>query len=155
MTWSAHVVVACVVEHDGKFLLVEEDVGGARVINQPAGHWEEGETLIEAARRETIEETRWEVEPTDVLGIYEFKPEELDYTFLRIAFVAKAIKHHPERALDAGIADAIWLTREELLARGHQHRGPAVMRGIDDYLAGQRYPLSLIQHLNETHLAKR
>ncbi len=155
MTWSAHVVVACVVERDGKFLLVEEDVGGARVINQPAGHWEANETLVEAARREALEESGWDVEPTEVLGIYEFKPEELDYTFLRIAFVAKAVKHHPERPLDTGIADAIWLTREELVARSHQHRGPAVIRCVDDYLGGQRYPLSLVQHLSSHLLAKR
>ncbi|PTU31931.1 NUDIX hydrolase [Stenotrophobium rhamnosiphilum] len=149
MTWSAHVVVACVVEHDGKFLIVEEDVAGARCFNQPAGHWEAGETLIEAARREALEETGWDVEPTDFLGIYEFKPAELEYTFLRIAFVAKAIKHHPERALDDGIAAAHWLTRDEVLARNNQHRGPAVMRCIDDYLSGQRYPLSLIAHLKD------
>jgi len=154
MTWSAHVVVACVVERDGKFLLVEEDAGGARVINQPAGHWEANETLIEAARREALEETGWDVEPTDFLGIYEFQPQELEYTFLRIAFVAKTIKHHPERSLDKGIVQAIWLTRDELVARSYQHRGPAVIRCIDDYLSGQRYPLSLIQHLS-THLSKK
>ena len=155
MSWSVHVVVACVVERDGRFLLVEEDIGEARVINQPAGHWEEGETLIEAARREALEETGWDVEPTDVLGLYEFKPEELEYTFLRVAFVAKALRHHPERPLDTGIAGAVWMTREELLACSHRHRGPAVLRCVDDYLNGQRYPLSLIQHLNAYHLAKR
>jgi ADP-ribose pyrophosphatase YjhB (NUDIX family) len=137
------------VERDGKFLMVEEDVAGARCFNQPAGHWEAGETLIEAARREALEETAWEVEPTDFLGIYEFKPAELEYTFLRIAFVAKAIKHHPERKLDDGIAAAHWLTRDEVLARSSQHRGPAVVRCIDDYLKGQRYPLSAISHLTD------
>lgn len=149
MTWSAHVVVASVVERDGKFLMVEEDVSGKRCFNQPAGHWEAGETLIEAARRETLEETAWDVEPTDFLGIYEFKPAELEYTFLRIAFVAKAINHYPERALDTGIAAAHWLTRDEIIARSSQHRGPAVMGCIDDYLKGQRYPLSVIAHLTD------
>jgi 8-oxo-dGTP pyrophosphatase MutT (NUDIX family) len=147
MTWSAHVVVASIVERDGKFLLVEEDIEGARVLNQPAGHWEAGETLIEAARREALEETGWDVEPSAVLGIYEFKPPELEYTFLRVAFISQALKHHPERALDHGIAAAVWLTHGELLARAGQHRGPAVMRCVDDYLSGQRYPLSLIAHL--------
>jgi 8-oxo-dGTP pyrophosphatase MutT (NUDIX family) len=147
MTWSAHVVVASIVERAGKFLLVEEDIEGARVLNQPAGHWEAGETLIAAARREALEETGWDVEPSAVLGIYEFKPPELDYTFLRVAFVAQALRHHSERALDHGIAAALWLTRDELLARAAQHRGPAVMRCVDDYLSGKRYPLSLIAHL--------
>ena len=147
MSWSAHVVVASVIERDGKFLLVEEDIGGAHVLNQPAGHWEAGETLIEAARREALEETGWEIEPTDVLGIYEFKPPELDYTFLRIAFVAKTVRHHPERVLDHGIVGIVWLGREELLACAEKHRSPSVLRCIDDYLGGQRYPLSMIAHL--------
>jgi 8-oxo-dGTP pyrophosphatase MutT (NUDIX family) len=155
VTWSAHVVVACVVERGGKFLMVEEDVAGQRCFNQPAGHWEANETLHEAARREALEETGWDVELTDFLGIYEFKPAELEYTFLRLAFVAKAIKHHPERALDDGIAAAHWLTRDEVIARSTQHRGPAVLQCIDDYLKGQRYPLDLIQHLNAYHLARQ
>ena len=147
MSWSAHVVVASIVERDGKFLLVEEDIGGARVLNQPAGHWEAGETLEGAARRETLEESGWDVEPTDLLGIYEFKPPELDYTFLRIAFVATALRDHPDRALDHGIVSAVWLTADELRASSHRHRSPSVMRCVDDYLQGRRYPLSMIAHL--------
>lgn len=147
MTWSAHVVVACIVEREGKFLLVEEDIGGAQVLNQPAGHWEAGETLIEAARRETLEETGWEVEPTHVLGIYEFKPPELDYTFLRIAFVAEAQRHHPQHPLDHGIIGPVWLDRAQLQACASRHRSPSVLRCVDDYLNGQRYPLSMIAHL--------
>lgn len=154
MTWSAHVVVACVIERDGKFLMVEEDVAGQRCFNQPAGHWEANETLLDAARREALEETGWEVELTDFLGIYEFKPAELEYTFLRLAFVAKAVRQHVGRALDDGIAAAHWMTRDEVIARSSQHRGPAVLRCIDDYLKGQRYPLDVIQHLNAYHLAK-
>jgi 8-oxo-dGTP pyrophosphatase MutT (NUDIX family) len=149
MTWSAHVVVACIVERDGKFLLVEEriEANGAAVLNQPAGHWEANETLIEAAKRETLEETGWDVEPTAVLGIYEFKPVELDYTFLRIAFIARALQHHPERKLDHGIIGPLWLTREELLRECTRLRSPSVMRCVDDYLKGQSYPLDMIAHL--------
>ena len=150
MSWSAHVVVACIVERGGKFLLVEERIEdqGAAVLNQPAGHWEANETLIEAAQRETLEETGWYVEPIAVLGIYEFKPAELDYTFLRIAFIARALRHHPERALDHGIIGPVWLTREELLRESMRHRSPSVMRCVDDYLKGQSYPLNMIAHLN-------
>lgn len=147
MSWSPHVVLACVVEREGKFLLVEERVNGALVLNQPAGHWEEGETLIEGAIRETLEEAAWDVNPTAVLGIYEYQPAELDYTFLRIAFVADALKFHEGRALDAGIERAVWMTRDEIVEQSHRHRSPMLLRCVDDYLAGLRYPLSLIAHL--------
>lgn len=149
MSWSVHVVVASVVERDGKFLMVEEHINDDATvwINQPAGHWEQGETLIAAAQREALEETGWDVEPLHVLGIYEFKPPDLDYSFLRVAFAARALRCHPERALDEGIVGAVWLSRDELLACQDRHRGPAVMQCIDDYLKGQRYPLSMIAHL--------
>lgn len=149
MSWSVHVVVASVIERAGKFLLVEERINGDNTvwINQPAGHWEQGESLVEAARREALEETGWEVEPTEILGLYEFQPPDLEYTFLRIAFIASAITYHPLRALDTGIVGPIWLDREEALACRERHRSPSVMRCIDDYLKGQHYPLSMIAHL--------
>lgn len=149
MAWSAHVVVACIVERDGKFLMVEEQITaqGPTLFNQPAGHWEADETLVEAAVRETLEETGWDVRPTAVLGIYEFKPPELEYTFLRVAFVAEALRHHPERALDDGIVAAHWMTADEIQALQARHRGPAVLRCIADYGKSQRYPLDLIAHL--------
>ncbi|MGH8456318.1 MAG: NUDIX hydrolase [Stenotrophobium sp.] len=148
MTRSVHVVAASIVEREGKFLLVEERIGGAVMINQPAGHWEDGETLIDAARREALEETGWEVEPTDVLGFYDFKPPDLDYCFLRVAFIARAVTYHPQRKLDEGIVGPIWLTRDELLACRDRHRSPSVMRCVDDYLQGNAYPLSMIAHLS-------
>lgn len=147
MTWSAHVVVASIVERAGKFLLVEERVNGQLVLNQPAGHWEQGETLIEGAKRETLEETGWEIEPTAVLGIYDYQPPELDYCFLRIAFIADAHQHHSTRRLDQGIERALWMTRSELAAEHHRHRSPMLLRCVDDYLAGQRFPLSMLAHL--------
>lgn len=151
MSWSAHVVLASIVERDGKFLLVEERINnsGAAVLNQPAGHWEAGETLVEAAKREALEETGWEVEPTAVLGIYEFQPPELDYTFLRIAFIARALRHHPDHVLDHGIIGPVWLSREELQNQQTRHRSPSVMRCVEDYLKGQSYPLDMIAHLTE------
>lgn len=145
---APHVVVACVVEREGRLLLVEELAGGQRaVLNQPAGHWEPGETLIEAARRETLEETGWEVEPEHLLGIYEYQPPDLDYSFLRVAFTARAVRHHPQRALDSGILRALWLTPDELSAEHARHRSPMVQRCVDDHRAGRHYPLSLIAHL--------
>lgn len=147
MTWTPHVVVACIVERDGRFLIVEEEINGTLMLNQPAGHWEQNESLIEGAKRETLEETRWEVEPTDLLGLYHFDPPDLGYGFLRVAFVASAVRERPELALDAGIRRATWMTRDEIFASRDRHRSPMVVRCVDDYLAGRRYPLDLIAHL--------
>ena len=147
MSWTPHVVVACVVEHQGRFLIVEEHINGEVKLNQPAGHWEQGETLIEGARRETLEETRWEVEPTHLLGLYHYDPADLDYGFLRIAFVANALRERPELALDTGIERAVWMTRDEIAATAARHRSPMVLRCVDDHLAGRRSPLDLIAHL--------
>ncbi|HUP92050.1 MAG TPA: NUDIX hydrolase [Solimonas sp.] len=152
MSWSPHVVVACIVVRDGRFLLVEErvGVGAARdrlVLNQPAGHWEQGESLVEGAQRETLEETGWEVEPTHILGLYHHQPADLDYGFLRVAFVAAARRQREGHRLDEGIERALWMTRDEIAASRERHRSPMVLRCVDDYLRGQRYPLSLAVHL--------
>jgi 8-oxo-dGTP pyrophosphatase MutT (NUDIX family) len=144
---EAHVTVAAVVVRDGRFLLVEESVGGRTVLNQPAGHWEAGETLLEAVAREALEETGWEVEPTALLGVYEYEPPELGYGFLRFAYLARAVRHHADRKLDPGIARAVWLTPDELRGEHERHRSPMVQRCVDDALAGQSHPLSLIRHL--------
>lgn len=145
--WQPHIVVAAVVEREGRYLIVEERINGELRINQPAGHWEPGETLVEGLIREALEETAWDVEPLGFLGVYEWQPQTLPYPFVRFAFVATAVKHHPERALDTGIERALWLTPDELQLRVDQHRGPAVMQCIADHRAGRVYPLSVIQHL--------
>lgn len=144
---DVHVTVATVVARDGRFLLVEESIGGRTVLNQPAGHWEAGETLLQAAVRETLEETAWEVEPSALLGVYEYQPPDLPYGFLRFAFLAEPRRHHAGRALDTGIARALWLTPAELQAEGHRHRSPMVLRCVEDALAGRRFPLSVLAHL--------
>ncbi len=148
MSWDSHITVACVVEREGRFLLVEERAAdGSLVLNQPAGHWEEGETLHAAALRETLEESAWEVELSAVLGLYAYKPAHLDHGFLRIAFAAQALRHHPQRKLDDGIERAVWMSRNELAACAERHRSPMVLLGVDDYLAGKRYSLDLVNHL--------
>lgn len=145
--WIPHVVVASIVEREGRFLIVEERINGEMKLNQPAGHWEKDETLVEGACREALEETRWEVEPTHLLGLYHHDPADLDYGFLRVAFVARALRERPELALDVGIERAVWMTRDEIAATQALHRSPMVLRCVDDYLAGRRYPLDLITHL--------
>lgn len=144
--WTPHVVVAAVVEREGRYLLVEEDIAGMRVLNQPAGHWERGETLIEGVIRETLEETAWDIEPCGFLGVYEWRADSLPYPFLRFAFTARALRHHPQRALDTGIVRALWLSAGEIAAAQSRHRSPSVAACIADHRAGRIYPLDLIRH---------
>ena len=145
--WKPNTVVATIVERDGRFLLVEEEADGRAVFNQPAGHLDDGETLLEAAKRETLEESGWHVEPTDLVGIYRVAPPGKDITYLRFCFRARAVSHDAARKLDKEIIRAVWLTREELVAEQARHRSPLVLRCIDDAIAGHSYPLSLIHDL--------
>ena len=144
---EVHVTVATIVAQDGRFLFVEEIVGARTVLNQPAGHWESGESLVDAAIRETLEETGWDVEPTALLGTYSYEPPDLAYGFLRFAFLAAPRRHHAGRALDHGILRAVWLTPEELRRDAARHRSPMVQRCIDDALAGRSYPLAAVATL--------
>ncbi|MDD1012157.1 NUDIX hydrolase [Pseudomonas rubra] len=145
MTWQPHITVATIIEDQGRFLLVEELKAGKHVLNQPAGHLEANETLPEAALRETLEETAWEVELTGVVGIYLYTAPSNGVTYQRVCFAARPLKHQPERALDSDIVRAVWLSREELLADPGRWRSELVPRCIDDYLAGPLYSLALIR----------
>jgi 8-oxo-dGTP pyrophosphatase MutT (NUDIX family) len=117
------------------------------VINQPAGHLEDGETFLEAVVRETLEETAWRFEPRALLGVYVWRPEHQHRTFLRVAFAGAVSDHDPSRPLDHGILRTRWLTRDQLTEPRTRLRSPLVTQCVDDYLAGTRYPLSLISHL--------
>ena len=147
MVWKPDVTVAAVAERDGKFLFVEERASGRVVINQPAGHLEDGETFLEAVVRETLEETAWQFAPTALLGVYVWRPEHQSRTFLRVAFAGELLDHDPARPLDHGILRTRWLSRDELLAPRLRLRSPLVTQCVDDYLAGARYPLELLTHL--------
>lgn len=145
--WTPHVVVAAIVERDGRFLLVEEHTGEGLRLNQPAGHWEPGETLLDAVRREALEETAHHVEPTALLGCYSTYYSKRDITYLRFAYVCEATGFDAERALDNGIVRAVWLTADELAASAVPHRSQLVLRCVRDYLAGRRFPLDFVSHL--------
>lgn len=145
--WQPDVTVATVVVSDGRLLMVEESAGGRLVLNQPAGHLEPDESLVEAALRETLEETGWDVRLTAFVGAYQWKAPETGRHYLRFAFAAEPVTHHPERKLDEGIARALWLTPGELQAEATRHRSPLVWRTASDFLAGRRQPLELLQHL--------
>lgn len=144
--WKPHVTVAALVERDGRFLLVEEHtVDGVR-LNQPAGHLDQGESLVSACVRESLEETAHSVAVDALVGIYQWTRPSGDITYLRFAFACTALSEESGRALDEGIIRAVWLSREELAAQPERWRSPLVMQCIDDYLAGQRYPLDVIRH---------
>jgi len=148
MVWKPHATVAAIVEKKGRFLIVEEKSDGKIVYNQPAGHLDPNESLLDAVIRETSEETAWQFKPEYITGIYQWRhPQKDDCTFLRVAFYGECHHHHSEQALDEGIICAIWMTREELVAKKAQLRSPMVLRCIDDYLAGKRYPLDILINL--------
>lgn len=150
MSWSAHVTVAAIVEQNQRFLMVEEygKEVASQVYNQPAGHVEAGECLIDACVRETLEETTWQVEVTDFLGMYVYTPPGAnDRTYYRFCFIAQAVKQ-TDFPLDKDITAVHWLTADEIEQSG-QARSPVVMQCIRDYLAGQKFPLNI---LNEKYL---
>ncbi|MDO9054566.1 MAG: NUDIX hydrolase [Gallionella sp.] len=146
MIWKPNTTVAAVIERDGKFLLVEEETSQGVRFNQPAGHWEPKETLTAATTREVLEESAYDFEPHYLLGIYHWHAPESDTTYLRFAFGGEITAHHPERKLDEGILRAVWLTIDEIRANQALHRSPLVLRCIEDYLAGKRYPLEMLVH---------
>jgi 8-oxo-dGTP pyrophosphatase MutT (NUDIX family) len=145
--WAPHVTVAAIIEREGKFLLVEEVINGETVINQPAGHLDNNESLLDAVVRETLEETRWDFEPLYISGIYRWKHDNGE-TYLRICFVGNVTQEHPELALDTGIESTLWLPAEELKNNSRfTLRSPLVEQCINDYQSGHRYPLSLVQDI--------
>lgn len=154
MKQALELTVAAIVERDGRFLVVEERVGGRLVINQPAGHVEAGESLLAAVVREAREETAWTFLPDAVVGVYLWG-QPAQPRFLRVAFTGRCRDLDQSLALDSGIVRTLWLSRTELLARTPQLRSPMVLQGVDDYLAGRRYPLDVIQDLALEQLASR
>ncbi|MFI4969317.1 MAG: NUDIX hydrolase [Lysobacterales bacterium] len=144
--WRPHVTVATVVPRDGRFLLVEEDVRGRIVLNQPAGHLEPDETLQAAAIRETFEETGWQVRLTCLLGVQQWSSQS-GRQFVRFTFAAEPVQHDPARILDEGILRALWLSRDEIAAAGARLRSPMVLASVDDWLAERHLPLDAVRSL--------
>ena len=117
----------------------------ADFFNQPAGHLEESESLVEAAAREALEETAYRFTPSELIGVYQWRSPDNAVTYLRFAFTGGAVGPLPDRTLDDGILRAVWLTREEIVDCRDRHRSPLVLRCVDDYLTGRRFPLNLIE----------
>ena len=147
MIWKPNVTVAAVIEQDGKFLLVEEETADGVMFNQPAGHLEDGETLLDGVVREVQEETAYRFTPTGLLGVYHWKHPKKDITYLRFAFTGEIAGHDPIQKLDEGILRVCWLTSDQIRTTQAQHRSPQVLTCIEHYLAGQRFPLSVLTHL--------
>lgn len=150
MLWKPNVTVAAIAERGGRFLLVEEDTQHGRRFNQPAGHLDPDETLLQAVVRETLEETGCVFEPAALLGVYQYRHDEEDVTYLRFAFTGEITAHEEGRTLDHGIVRAVWLTLDEIRSESGRHRSPLVMRCIEDYLAGRRYPLAVLQQYSRS-----
>ena len=143
MRWNPEVTVAAIVERDNRFLMVEERISGRLVLNQPAGHLEDGETLVDAVIRETREETAWRLRPEALVGTYLWRAPD-GRSFLRFAFCGSVDDHHAQQPLDAGIQRALWISNEQLLAQASRLRSPMVLRCVHDFLLGKRQALDSV-----------
>ena len=141
--WKPSVTVAAVIEKGGKFLLVEEMIDGRRVLNQPAGHLDPGESLAEACRREVMEETAHPFEPTGLVGIYRWHYAPKDVTFLRFCFRGR-VRDAEQRPLDPQILALHWLTPAQVTDRRDEHRSPLVQTCVEDFLAGRHFPIEVL-----------
>jgi 8-oxo-dGTP pyrophosphatase MutT (NUDIX family) len=150
-TWLPHVTVAAIVERDGRFLVVEEHTANGLRLNQPAGHLEAGETLLQAVIRETLEETAHPFAPEALVGMYMTHFERpgddcvtAGVTYLRFTYCGTSGAPDAARALDPDIVRTRWMSADELRACPERHRTPLVMQCVDDYLAGRRFPLDFV-----------
>lgn len=143
--WTPHMTVAAIVEREGRFLMVEEIAEGSRVYNQPAGHLEPGETLLQAVVREVLEETRGHFLPEAIVGFYRWTSPVTEETHMRITFCGGLNGTDPERSLDDPIIEPHWLSYEQLEERREALRSPLVLGCLDDYRDGRRYPLELLR----------
>ena len=150
--WKPSVTVAAIVERNGKFLLVEEHTPEGLQLNNPAGHLDPGESLVDGCAREALEETAHTFRPTALVGVYMSRFQRPardtenaeDITYVRFAFCGDLGELQSDRSLDTGIVRTLWMTPDEIRASGARHRSPLVVRCMEDYLAGQRHPLALI-----------
>lgn len=144
MNWQPHITVATVVTDGERFLLVEEDTAQGRVYNQPAGHLEEGESLAQAARREALEETGWEIELLGLVGLGLYRAPANGVTYHRTTFYARPLRCRDDAVLDTGIVAPHWLTLAEMRQRSAKMRSPLVLDVTERYVHGHRYPLTML-----------
>ncbi|MGY8904823.1 MAG: NUDIX hydrolase [Burkholderiales bacterium] len=147
--WKPSTTVAAVIEQQGRFLLVEEQTPEGLMLNNPAGHLEAGESPEQGVAREVMEETGCVFTPQALVGIYLSRFHRIatheDVTYMRLAYCGHASAPTPGWVLDEGIVRTLWLTPAEIRASAARHRSPLVLQCMENYLAGQRYPLNLVQ----------
>ena len=146
MIWTPRTTVAAVIEHNNQFLMVEEEIDGNMQLNQPAGHLESGESLIEAVIRETREETAWHFVPEALVGIYRWQHPVKQDTYMRFCFCGNVTEHFAGQALDSDINQTLWLDRDQITLRQADFRSPLVWQCFEDYWSGHRYPLQLLHN---------
>ena len=146
--WKPSVTVAAIVEHDGRYLLVEEETSEGLKLNNPAGHLDPGESPEQACAREALEETGHSFRPTALQGVYLSRVQKAatgeDITYIRLAFCGELGEREAGRQLDTGIVRTLWMTPDEIRASTARHRSPLLLRCIEDHLAGMRYPLAAV-----------
>ena len=144
--WKPSVTVAAIIERDGRFLLVEEHTPEGLRLNNPAGHLDPGESPAQGCARETLEETAHHFTPTAIVGIYvsRFQRPGEDITYVRFAFCGDLGAFDDQRTLDTGIVRSLWMSAQEVRDSADRHRSPLVLKCMEDYLAGQRFPLALV-----------
>ena len=142
--WKPNVTVAAIVEQEGRYLLVEEETADGLKLNNPAGHLDPGESLLDAVAREALEETACAFRPTFLVGVYLARSQPEGTTYLRFAFAGEASAPIAGWKLDHGIVRTLWLTPAEIEAARARHRSPLLWRCIQDHQAGRRYPLALL-----------
>ena len=148
MTWTLHATVAAVIPREGRYLLVEERIDGSTLFNQPAGHLEPGETLVQAVQREVREETARHFEPEALVGVYQYEISSRQRTYLRFCFCGRVGGREAGRSLDKEIIDTHWLTLAEIEDLKTQLRSPMVLQCIRDHRSGVRLPLDSLHYLN-------
>jgi 8-oxo-dGTP pyrophosphatase MutT (NUDIX family) len=149
--WKPSVTVAAIIERDGRFLLVEEMTGDGLKLNNPAGHLDPGESPAQGCAREALEETTYLFTPKELVGVYlsrfqrtrPGKPEE-DITYVRFAFCGELGAEQSHLKLDEGIVRTLWMSPDEIRASVERHRSPLLLRCMEDYLSGRRYPMELV-----------
>jgi ADP-ribose pyrophosphatase YjhB (NUDIX family) len=144
MQWKPNVTVAAIIQDQDRFLLVEENADDLIVFNQPAGHLEKDETLVEAVKREVLEETAWHFHPAGLSGIYHYYNPQNGITYLRFCFYGTCDRFEENRELDNGILRTVWMTAGEIRSRPGDMRSPMVEKCVDDYLSGKTWPLDIL-----------
>ncbi len=147
MIWMPHVTVAAVIKRADRFLMVTEESDEGVVFNQPAGHWEENETLVDAVIRETLEETAYQFAPDGLVGCYQWKIPNKDKTYLRFCFYGRVTGYNKNQSLDDGIISANWHSLDEIEQQSCHKRSPMVLACINDYLNGKRYSLDMLNYI--------